>query len=166
MSNTLKITPLTRESFAPFGDVLQVSDDNQQLAINYGLTQRHHQLATTEVGAEGEAIISIFRSTPVSLPFEARIMERHPLGSQAFMPLSGNSYLVVVAPAGDFDNSRMKAFIAAPNQGVNYHRGTWHHYCLTLDTVSDFLVVDRKGPGNNCDEVELDTPVRLTREEQ
>ncbi len=153
----LKPEPLNRTAFAPYGDVIEVNDDNERIAINYGLTERHHKLAAPDV-AEGNGwpMISIFRSQPIQLPFKIQVMERHPLGSQAFMPLSGYRYLVVVAPAGDLDVTRLRAFVAEPNQGVNYHKGTWHHYCLTLQERSDFLVVDRGGEGQNCDEVELD----------
>jgi ureidoglycolate lyase len=152
----LKPDPLSRTAFAPYGDVIEVSDDNERIAINYGLTERHHKLAAPDV-AEGKGwpMISIFRSQPIQLPFKIQVMERHPLGSQAFMPLSGNRYLVVVAPAGDLDVTLLRAFLVAPNQGVNYHKGVWHHYCLALQERSDFLVVDRGGEGQNCDEVKL-----------
>ena len=88
-------------------------------------------------------------------------MERHPLGSQAFMPLSGHPYVVVVAPAGDFNASLLRAFLASPQQGVNYARGTWHHYCLGLSAVNDFLVLDRGGEGDNCDEIECDPGIEI-----
>ena len=152
----LKLQPLTTEAFAPYGDVMEVGGHNTVIPINYGNTERHHNLARVDVADEGgSAIISIFRSQPIQLPFAIKIMERHPLGSQAFMPLSGNPYVVVVAPAGDFDPSLMQAFLVQPDQGVNYHKGTWHHYCLGLNISNDFLVVDRGGEGDNCDETEL-----------
>lgn len=146
--------PLTAAAFAEYGDVIEVSERNERIGINYGLTERHHALATADVSVNGgTAILNIFRSQPIALPFEVRVMERHPLGSQAFMPLTGNPYVVLVAPAGDFDADKIRAFIASPLQGVNYYRGTWHHYSLTLNGPSDFLVVDRGGEGDNCDEV-------------
>ena len=152
----LKLEPLTPEAFAPFGDVMEVSDTNQIIPINYGKTERHHKLAKVDVSdGNGEAIISIFHSDPVQLPFQIEVMERHPLGSQAFMPLTGNPYVVVVAKAGELDPKKLHAFIAQSHQGVNYHKGTWHHYCLGLNVSNDFLVVDRGGKGSNCDEVEL-----------
>jgi ureidoglycolate lyase len=158
----LHATPLTREAFAPYGDVIEVSDDNESMTINYGRTVRHHALAKADVtDGGGEALLSIFSSEAIELPFRVEVMERHPQGSQAFMPLSGHPYLVVVAPAGDFDASKLRAFLAAPNQGVNYHKGTWHHYCLAFDGPGDFLVVDRGGPGENCDEVRLEQPLSL-----
>jgi ureidoglycolate lyase len=86
---------------------------------------------------------------------KVEIMERHPQGSQAFFGLCGHPYLVVVGAAGEFDPMALSAFIARGNQGVNYHRGTWHHYCLSLEQDNDFLVVDRGGAGDNCDEVKV-----------
>jgi ureidoglycolate lyase len=152
----LKLEPLTAEAFAPYGDVMEVREDNKIIPINYGKTERHHDLAKVDVADEdGAAIISIFRSTPTQLPFQVKIMERHPLGSQAFMPLTSNPYLVVVAPAGELDPNQIRAFFAQASQGVNYHKGTWHHYCLGLNISNDFLVVDRGGQGANCDETEL-----------
>ncbi|MEM1110465.1 MAG: ureidoglycolate lyase [Pseudomonadota bacterium] len=156
----LTTEPLSRDAFAPFGDVIEVGAAEQQFDINYGRTVRYHALAHAEVG-DGEAILSIFRSQPVADGFFLEVIERHPLGSQAFMPLSGNHYAVVVAPPGEFDPTGLRAFLAAPWQGVNYHRGTWHHYCLSLGAASDFLVVDRNGPGDNCDEISLPAATQL-----
>ncbi|MCZ6828311.1 MAG: ureidoglycolate lyase [Gammaproteobacteria bacterium] len=163
----LRPEPLTRAAFAQFGDVIQVSEENQKFSINHGLTECHHNLATPDVNAEGGwPMISIFRSQAVDFPFPIKVMERHPLGSQAFMPLSGNPYLVVVAPAGDFRLTELRSFIAQSGQGVNYHRGTWHHYCMALHGCSDFLVVDRGGQGSNCDEFPIadDPPVVIAPE--
>ena len=163
MSNSvIRLQPLSADVFAPFGDIIEVADHNQVIPINYGLTERHHDLAAVDVEESGgKAIISIFRSKPVQLPFAVKIMERHPKGSQAFMPLGGNPYVVVVAPAGELDPSKICAFLAQANQGVNYHKGTWHHYCLGLNTNNDFLVVDRDGEGDNCDEIELPADLEL-----
>jgi ureidoglycolate lyase len=146
--------PLTADAFAPFGDVIEASDRAEVMPINYGWTQRFNALTDVSVG-DGRAIISLFRSKPLE-PLVLKIFERHPLGSQAFMPLQGRPYLVAVAPAGEFDVAKVRVFRAAPHQGVNYARGTWHHFLLALEAESDFLVVDRDGgPGENLDEVEL-----------
>jgi ureidoglycolate lyase len=148
-------TALTAEAFAPYGEVIEASDRAQVLPINYGLTTRFHDLARIDVSDEGgHAIASIFRGRPLDPPI-LRIVERHPLGSQAFVPLSGRPYLVAVAPAGDFDPAKLTVFLAAPGQGVNYAKGTWHHFLLPLEDESDFLVIDREGPGENLDEIEL-----------
>lgn len=159
----LRAQPLTREAFAPFGDVIEVSAQNQVIPINYGLTDRHHDLAKIDVASEGGTpIISLFHSRSVSVPFAVEIMERHPLGSQAFMGLGGHPYLVIVGAAGDFDARALRAFVARGNQGVNYHRGTWHHYCLSLGADNDFLVVDRGGAGHNCDEVRIPGELKIS----
>lgn len=150
---TLVPEPLTADAFAPFGDVIEASDRAEVIPINYGWTTRFNALADVAVG-DGHAILSIFRSKPLK-PLVLKIFERHPLGSQAFVPMQGRPYLVAVAPPGDFDPSAVRVFSAAANQGVNYAKGTWHHFLLALDAESDFLVVDREGPGDNLDEVEL-----------
>lgn len=167
MSNkqVLHAKPLTQEAFASFGDVIEVNENNDHFPINQGFTTRHHKLAVVEaIGDGAQGIISIFRSTPLELPIKVTMMERHPLGSQAFMPLSDNPYLVVVAPKGELDLRKIEVFLAQSHQGVNYHTGTWHHFCLALNEVSDFLVVDRHGTGNNCDEVIIEKSQQITLE--
>lgn len=155
----LAVEALTAAAFAPFGDVIEAGSARDAYAINDGTTQRFHDLARIDVGDDGRAIVSLFRAQPRVLPIVIGMLERHPLGSQAFVPLDpALRYLVVVAD----DPARPRAFLAAAGQGVNYRRGTWHHPLLALDRVSDFLVIDRAGPGANCDEVMLPHRWRLT----
>lgn len=154
--------PLTSEAFCSFGDVIEVNANVNNFTINDGFTQRYHDLANVDVNDvdadnnKGHAILSIFRTTPLAQPIAIKMMERHPHGSQAFIPMGQNPYLIVVAPAGEFELSKIEVFIASSNQGINYHKGTWHHFCLALHSESDFLVVDRGGTGNNCDVLKLD----------
>jgi ureidoglycolate lyase len=158
---TLQMERLTREAFAPFGDVIEL-DGARHFPINGGTTERYHDLAQVDViGQGGRPLINLFRAQPRALPVEINMMERHPLGSQAFLPLSDVSYLVVVAPAGDFDPAHMRAFWTDGWQGVNYAKGVWHHPLLALERVSDFVVVDRGGEQPNCDEIALAETWRL-----
>src|SRR5688500_5960138 len=147
--------PLTAEAFAPFGSVIEASDEAVKLDINQGHAVRYDRLAEVDVADGGTGAISLFRARPLDDPV-LRVFERHPLGSQTFVPLSGHPYLVAVAPAGAFDPTQIRLFRAEPHQGVHYRKGTWHHFLLVLDE-SDFLVIDRAGPGDNCEEVELAT---------
>jgi ureidoglycolate lyase len=147
--------PLTAAAFAPFGNVIEASDAAVKLDINQGHAVRYDRLAELDVAdGGGTGAISLFRAQPLAEPV-LRMFERHPLGSQSFVPLSGRPYLVAVAPAGEFDPAAVRVFRAEGQQGVHYARGTWHHFLLVLDADSDFLVVDRAGPGNNCDEIAL-----------
>lgn len=145
--------PLTAEAFKPFGDVIETRD-RDFFMINSGSTQRFHRLAEVMLGqAADRAIISIFRAKHTPMPMQVRMLERHPQGSQAFVPLKQNPFLVLVAPAGETpDPASIRAFITDGTQGVNYHTGVWHHPVLTCVEEDDFLVVDREGEGNNCDE--------------
>jgi len=153
----LKPRPLSLEAFAPYGDVLETGAAREVRAINYGQTDRYHDIAALDLLANGgQPLVSIFHSRPLPRPIAVKVMERHPLSSQAFYPLSNHPYMVVVAPAGEFDAERLEAFIASGTQGVNYRAGTWHHYSLALDKPCDFLVIDRGGPEKNCDEVFLE----------
>ncbi|EED32929.1 ureidoglycolate hydrolase [gamma proteobacterium NOR5-3] len=158
----LQLKPLTAQGFAPFGDVIDGQVACEQYPINEGLTQRHHALAAIDCAREGGApALSLFRAQAIKADFVLRSMERHPLGSQAFINTSGNPYAIVVARAGILDEDAIQGFLATGEQSVSYHRGTWHHYLLALNTASDFVVVDRIGPGNNCDEIDLQTPLKL-----
>ena len=157
MSNGIRrltIEPLTKQAFAEFGDVIEV-DNSDYFMINNGSTRRYHKLASTDVQEQGgEAIISIFQATPLSYPLTIKMLERHPLGSQAFVPLLGQPYLIVVAPKGDQPSLKScRAFLSNGRQGVNYHKGVWHHPVLALTDQDQFLIVDRGGEGHNCDEV-------------
>lgn len=155
MPRSITPSPLTYEDFKLFGDVIE-ADNAQTRSINEGNTTRYHDLAELDLSAAGgKPGLNIFRSNPLPKPLILELMERHPLSSQAFYPLGNSPYLVVVAPPGELDPSAIVAFLAQSNQGVNYHKGTWHHYSLALGGVSDFLVVDRISDDQNCDEVRL-----------
>jgi ureidoglycolate lyase len=157
---TLLATALTREAFAPFGQVIAADEAARHYPINGGTTERYHDLANVDVSAEGgRALISIFRAQPRTLPFAVTMLERHPLGSQAFVPLTRLPYLVVVAPAEDV--TAMRAFLVTGGIGVSYARGIWHHPLLALEGRCDFLVVDRGGPGRNVDETSFAEPWQL-----
>ncbi|MCA1242821.1 ureidoglycolate lyase [Stappia stellulata] len=142
--------PLTAEDFAPFGDVIEADHDRSHL-INEGRTRRYHALATAAPGEGGEAILSIFRGTPWPAPVTIRMLERHPLGTQAFVPMERHPWLVVVAEAPRAEACR--CFLARGDQGIQIARGVWHHPLLVLQPSQDFLVVDRAGAGNNLEEV-------------
>jgi ureidoglycolate lyase len=153
----LTIAALTSTAFAPFGDVIE-TEGHEHYSINAGTAQRYSDLAKVDVGAVGgRPLISICRAQPIALPFRLRLMERHPLSSQAFIPLSSAPFLIVVAPLGDtVPSDAIRAFRSNGAQGINYRAGTWHHPLLALDRVADFLIVDRGGGGLNCDEIPID----------
>lgn len=159
----LRPEPLTAAAFAPFGSVIEASDEAVKLDINQGHAVRYDRLAEIDVAdGGGTGVISLFRAQPLAEPV-LRVFERHPLGSQSFVPLSGRPYLVAVAPAGEFDPAQVRLFRAAGHQGVHYGKGVWHHFLLALDVECDFLVVDRAGPGDNLDEIALapDAEIRV-----
>lgn len=157
----IELSPLTRADFAIFGDVIE-AEGADHFAINSGRATRFADLADIDaLEAGGTPAISIFRSAPISLPIELGVMERHPLASQAIVPLDGVHCVVAVAPAGNFDPALIRVFRASGIQGVNYRRGVWHHPLLCLYRTGNFLVVDRKGPRDNCDVIHLDPPIRI-----
>ncbi len=154
----LQVQPLSAEAFKPFGDVIQANDAAKHFSINQGYAERYDRLALVDANdLGGQAGISIFRAKARPMPMELSVLEKHPLGSQAFMPMSGHAYLVVVAPGGNAPEiDKAQCFLASATQGVNYAKGTWHHPLLALHD-GDFLVVDRSGAKGdmNCVEFSL-----------
>jgi ureidoglycolate lyase len=150
----LRPAPLTRGLFAPFGDVIE-SDGNPHYTINDGYAERYSDLAAIDVGAQdGQIRVNIFHALPRTLPLPIRMVERHPLSSQAFVGMSGRPFLVVVAAPGRAPQAGdLHAFVTNGRQGVNYVRGTWHHPLIAFAAADEFLVIDRGGPGENCDEI-------------
>ena len=153
MSNiSIEVKPLTAEAFEPYGDVIHT--DGGYLEINQGTCKRFHDLASIDIGEnDGRPLLNIFSATPRPRPIEVKLLERHPLSSQAFFPLDNKPYLVLVAAATEkIELDSLRAFLAHGRQGVNYKRGVWHHPLLAIDKETDFIVVDRGGDGENCDE--------------
>ena len=154
----LVLEPLTKQAFGPFGTVLEIDGAESRL-INAGTTERFHALAAPDTGAGGgRTILSLFRGQPRSFPCAVTMMERHPLASQAFFPLAGRPWLVVVAGDEAGRPGRPRAFRATGHQGVQYARNVWHHPLIAVAAVSDFLVADRDGPGLNLEEADYPEP--------
>ena len=158
----IPLRPLTHASFAEFGDVIE-ADPRSLRFINNGNTQRFHDLARIDVSAEnGHPLLNIFRARPLPQPLKIRMLERHPLGSQAFIPLNQQPFMIVVASTGDtITPDRIRAFLAHSGQGINYHRNTWHHPVIALDTETDFIVIDRGGAGKNCEEFTFSASINI-----
>lgn len=156
----LTLQPLTAAAFAPFGDVLQIAGDPDKI-INQGLCGRYHDLANVDI-LDGKAGISLFNAQARALPITLDMMERHPLGSQAFLPMTQHPFVVIVAPDADGAPGQPQAFLTTAGQGVNYARNTWHGVLTPLHTPGLFAVVDRIGAGANLQEHWFDTPYTIT----
>lgn len=156
MSRDIQTAPLTAEAFAPFGDVLNCDGDPDKM-INAGLCGRFHDRA--KVDCDGQVGISLFRSELRALPYQLDLVERHPLGSQAFIPMSMDPFLVIVADP----DLRPQAFVTAPGEGINFHRGTWHGVLTPLSGPGLFAVIDRVDDRPNLEEHVFDVPFRVVR---
>ena len=155
---TIFIEPLTRNAYAPFGQVIE-TEGADHYPINAGMTERYHDLATVELaGEEARPLVSIARGRPYPLPLKLTLLERHPLGSQAFHPLSPRPFLSIVAPDDAGKPGRPRAFMTRPGQGINMRRNVWHGVLTPLGETADFLIIDRGGAGNNLEEHVLAEP--------
>lgn len=158
----IKTEPLTAAAFAPFGDVLEAEGDADRI-INAGLCGRWHDRAKLEFEGEGRVGISVFRSQTRSFPYVLDLLERHPRGSQAFIPMTPDPFLVIVA---EDDNGRpvnLRAFLTVAGQGINFHRNTWHGVLTPLAKPGLFTVVDLICEGGNLEEYLLPEPVTIVR---
>lgn len=152
----LTVEPLTAAAFRRYGEVLEIGAETPHRSINEGLAERYDALLRPDTqGDGGHPVVSIFRARPRALPLQLSRVERHRLGSQAFVPLAAQRFLVVVAEPGPPPAvEALRGFLATPGQGLSYARGVWHHPLLAIDDGGDFLVIDRAGPGaaQDCEE--------------
>ena len=162
MTITLKAEPLTKERFAVYGDVIETSRDASD-GMNEARFERFDDLCRVDLIKDGRVAVSIARCrTPTSLPLRLDMVERHPLGSQAFIPLSPCKMVIVVAPPEEsVDASALRAFVSNGRQGINYHRGTWHMPLISLQAGQEYLIIDRGGNEANCDQHTLDEAILL-----
>ncbi len=145
----IKPIPITKNNFSQFGDMISTSEI-KPIEINNGYAKRYDGIANLNTSKDnGETTISIFSALKRNFPMKIDMMEKHPLGSQAFIPMKETTFLAFVAPNGDKpDLNKIEAFIIPPGLGINYKPGTWHFPLISTEDMN-FLVVDRKGPGDN-----------------
>ncbi|KZM50300.1 ureidoglycolate lyase [Labrenzia sp. OB1] len=164
MTRRIVTEPLTRDAFAPFGDVIDTSGAPTKI-INQGKCGRYHDLAALDMtGKNARAGISLFLSEKRSLPYLLELVERHPLGSQAFLPMTQAAFLVIVCPDDNGKPGLPRAFITQPGQGINFFRNTWHGVLTPLSDPGLFSVVDRIGDGDNLEEFRFEDPYEVVRE--
>ncbi len=156
-SSKLVTKPLTKEAFAQFGDVIEI-EGSQHFSINEGTVERYHDLANVDIDSEGKMIISYFKINESKIfPHQFNLIERHPKGSQAFIPMFDSPVAIVVAPKGEsVTSANLQAFETNGRQGFNFHAGVWHMPLISEKKGRVFVVVDRSGPGNNCEELTFD----------
>jgi ureidoglycolate lyase len=161
--------PLTKHVFHEFGDVIE-TDGARHFGMNGDALERYYDLAEIDIGVDSgdkaRVAISIVETKQVAtLPYRVEVMERHPLGSQAFIPLDEYPQLIVVAPATDeLDVFGLRAFYSSGRQGINYRRGVWHMPMIALAAGQRWLIIDRMGRGSNCDEVAVtDDVIKVSR---
>ncbi len=162
MTITLKAEPLTGGRFAPYGEVIETARDVSG-AMNAARFERFDDLCNIELINDGQIAVSIARCrTPTTLPLRLDLIERHPLGSQAFIPLSPCKMVIVVAPPEEsVDAGDLCAFVSNGRQGINYRRGTWHMPLISFTAGQEYLIIDRGGNEPNCDEHTLDEVIFL-----
>lgn len=156
--------PLTQKAFSPFGDILEAKG-KPDMVINQGYCDRYHDLARLDfldkAGEVGRAGISLFKAQPRTLPYSLELVERHPLGSQAFIPMSMDPFLIIVATDQDGRPARPRAFESKAGQGINFHRNIWHGVLTPLHAPGLFAVIDRIGAANNLQEYRFDQPYQV-----
>jgi len=161
MTIRLKAEVLKAKALAPYGDLMEASGTPDKV-INQGKCIRYHDRALLDF-SDGKAGISIFKGEKETLPMPLQLVERHPMGSQAFVPMSADSFLVVVARDENGIPQDPKAFLTKPGQAINFHRGTWHGVLAPLSEPGLFAVIDRIGEGTNLEEHWFDTDYIIER---
>jgi ureidoglycolate lyase len=156
----LVVEKLTKDAFSPFGEVVELDGAEGKL-VNAGTALSYPDLARVDVGEGGRTSVNFIRASPQGMPLRVSALERHPLGSQTFLPLRALPFMIIVAAPGPFDPKTVRAFVTHGWQGINYRKGVWHHALICLGAESEFIVIDRAGEGVNYDEVTFNEPFLL-----
>ena len=149
MEKIIKPIKISRSNFVEFGDLISTNDINP-MDINAGYARRFDNLANLDTSKDGgKTVVSIFSALKRTFPMKIDMMEKHPLGSQAFIPMKETIFLCFVAPPGEYPEiSKIQSFIIPPKTGINYKPGIWHFPLISTEDIN-FLVIDRKGKGEN-----------------
>ena len=149
MEKIIKPIKINRSNFATYGDLISTSDVNH-ININAGYAKRFDNLANLNTSKDGgQTIVSIFSALKRTFPMTVDMMEKHPLGTQAFIPMKETIFLSFVAPLGNSpDINKIQSFIIPPRTGINYKPGIWHFPLISTEDTN-FIVIDRKGKGEN-----------------
>ena len=149
MEINIKPKKITKENFAKFGDVIS-TENVRSIDINNGYAKRFDNLANIDTSKNnGNTIISIFKALKRSFPMNIDMMEKHPLGSQTFIPMKETIFITFVAPGEEKPEiNKIESFIIPKGSGINYKPGIWHFPLISTENMN-FLVVDRKGNGEN-----------------
>lgn len=157
MTEIVRVSPISKSAFAPYGEVLDTEGDADKI-INQGLCERYHDRATLDFGPDGRAGVSLFLAQRRMLPLTLEMVERHPEGSQTFIPMTEHPFLVIVAPDQGGKPGTPLAFLTRPHQGISFHRGTWHGVLTPLEDPGLFAVIDRIGTTRNLEEFWFEAP--------
>ena len=149
MEKIIKPIIINRSNFALYGDLISTENINP-MNINAGYAKRFDNLANLNTSKDnGKTIVSIFSALKRNFPMQIDMMEKHPLGSQAFIPMKETTFLSFVAPPGNFPEiNKIQSFIIPPKMGINYKPGVWHFPLISTEDTN-FIVIDRKGSGDN-----------------
>jgi len=149
MEKIIKPVKISRSNFSSYGDLIS-TDDINPMNINEGYAKRFDNLANLDTSKDsGKTIVSIFSALKRTFPMKIHMMEKHPLGTQAFIPMKETTFLAFVAPSGESPEiDKIQSFIIPPKMGINYKPGIWHFPLISTENIN-FLVIDRKGSGDN-----------------
>ena len=149
MGKIIKPVRISRSNFSSYGDLIS-TDDINPMNINEGYAKRFDNLANLDTSKDsGKTIVSIFSALKRTFPMKIHMMEKHPLGTQAFIPMKETTFLAFVAPSGESPEiDKIQSFVIPPKRGINYKPGIWHFPLISTENIN-FLVIDRKGSGDN-----------------
>ncbi len=157
---TIPIEPIGAFDLEGLCDIVEIGGHAGK-TINEGRCWRYSDLAKLDFGASGRCGISLFKAELRTLPLRLDLMERHPFGSQAFVPMDRASLLVVVSADDGGRPGQPKAFVAGPDQAVNIHRNVWHGVLTPLSGSGLFAVFDWIGEDPNLEIHTFDQPFEI-----
>lgn len=137
----IKVQMLSKEAFAPFGNVIEAVGEHGGEAGMYNWYEKQAQV-------DGAETVSINLLTAIQREYVFGKFEAHARTTETVLPLTGG-LIVAGIPAGPVTPERVQAFYVPVGKGISWAPGAWHYAPFPVGGDATCAVIFRHGTGTD-----------------